>query len=55
MQLVDERNDEFTNQWLVAQTGLTRKCIRENLIKLMDKQLVRKIGNTHNFKAISIV
>lgn len=55
MQLVDERNDEFTNQWLVAQTGLTRKCIRENLIKLMDKQLVKKIGNTHNFKAISIV
>ena len=55
MQLVDERNDEFTNHWLVAQTGLTRKCIRENLTKLMNRQLVRKIGNTHNFKAISIV
>ena len=55
MQLVDERNDEFTNKWLVEVTGLTRKCIRENLTKLMDRQLVRKIGNTHNFKAISIV
>ena len=55
MQLVDERDDEFTNKWLVEQTGLTRKCIRENLTKLMERQLVKKIGNTHNFKAISIV
>ena len=55
MQLVDERNDEFTNKWLVEQTGFTRKCIRENLAKLIDRRLVKKIGNTHNFKTISIV
>lgn len=55
MQLVDERNDEFTNKWLVEQTGFTRKCIRENLAKLIERRLVKKIGNTHNFKTISIV
>lgn len=55
MQLVDERNDEFTNKWLCDQTGLTTKCIRENLAKLMDKRLVKKIGNSHNYKTISIV
>jgi len=55
MQLVDERNDEFTNQWLTNTTGFTRKCIRENLTKLMDKGLVKKVGNTHNYKAVSIV
>jgi len=55
MQLVDEHNDEFSNKWLCDVTGLTSKCIRENLAKLMDKQLVRKIGNTHNYKTISIV
>ena len=55
MQLVDERNDEFTNQWLTNTTGLTRKCIRENLTKLLDRRLIKKIGNSHNYKAISIV
>ena len=55
MQLVDEKNSEFTNKWLCDQTGFTRKCIRENLAKLMDKRLVNKIGNTHKFKTISIV
>lgn len=55
MQLVDERNDEFTNKWLVQQTGLTRKCVRENLAKLMEKGLIKKIGNTLRYKAISIV
>ena len=55
MQLVDERNDEFTNQWLTNTTGLSRKCIRENLTKLMGRQLIKKVGNTHNYKAISIV
>lgn len=55
MQLVDERNDEFTNKWLVEQTGFTRKCIRENLARLIERRLVKKIGNTHNFKTISIV
>jgi predicted HTH transcriptional regulator len=55
MQLVDERNDEFTNQWLTNTTGLSRKCIRENLAKLMERRLIKKVGNTHNYKAISIV
>ena len=55
MQLVDERNDEFTNQWLTNTTGLTRKCIRENLIKLLDRRLIKKIGNSHNYKVVSIV
>ena len=55
MQLTDELNDEFSNKWLVAQTGFSSKCIRENLTKLMEKQLVRKIGNTQKFKTISIV
>lgn len=55
MQLVDERNDEFTNQWLTNTTGFTRKCIRENLAKLMERGLVKKVGNTHNYKAVSIV
>jgi len=55
MQLADERNDEFSNKWLCDQTGLSSKCIRENLAKLMDKRLVQKICNTHNYKTISIV
>ena len=55
MQLVDERNTEFTNKWLCEITGFTAKCIRENLTRLMDKRLVQKVGNTHKFKTISIV
>ena len=55
MQLVDERNDEFTNKWLVEITGLTRKCVRENLARLMDRGLVKKVGNTQRYKTISIV
>ena len=55
MQLVDEKSAEFTNQWLANQTGLTRKCISENLIKLLDRQLIKKLGNTHNYKAITII
>lgn len=55
MQLVDERNDEFTNKWLVDQTGLTRKCIGDNIVKLIDKQLIKKVGRTHNYKAITII
>ena len=55
MQLIDERNDLFSNKWLCEQTGFSSKCIRENLAKLMDRGLVKKIGNTHNYKAISIV
>lgn len=55
MQLVDEKNDEFTNQWLTNTTGLSRKCIRENLAKLMERRLIKKVGNTHNYKTISIV
>jgi len=55
MQLIDERNDLFSNKWLCEQTGFSSKCIRENLAKLMDRGLVKKVGNTHNYKAISIV
>ena len=55
MQLADERNDEFTNQWLTNTTGLSRKCIRENLAKLMEKRLIKKVGNSHNYKTISII
>lgn len=55
MQLVDERNDEFSNKWLCEQTGLTSKCIRENLTKLMERRLVKKICNTHNYKTISLI
>jgi len=55
MQLADEKNDEFTNQWLTNTTGLSRKCIRENLAKLMERRLIKKVGNTHNYKTISIV
>ena len=55
MQLVDERNAEFTNKWLCEVTGLTPKCIRENLAKLMDRRLVQKIGNSQKYRAISIV
>ena len=54
MQLADELNEEFTGKWLVNQTGLTRKCIRENLNKLIDKQLVKRIAY-NKFKTISIV
>ena len=54
MQLADELNDEFTGKWLVDQTGLTRKCIRENLNKLIDKQLVKRIAY-NKFKTISII
>ena len=54
MQLADELNEEFTGKWLVSQTGLTRKCIRENLNKLIDKQLVKRIAY-NKFKTISIV
>jgi len=55
MQLIDERNNLFSNKWLCEQTGFSSKCIRENLAKLMDRGLVKKVGNTHNYKAISIV
>jgi len=55
MQLIDERNDLFSNKWLCEQTGFSSKCIRENLAKLMERGLVKKVGNTHNYKAISIV
>lgn len=55
MQLVDEHGNEFTNQWLTNTTGFTRKCIRENLTKLMEKGLIKKVGNTHNYKSTSIV
>ena len=55
MQLVDEHDNEFTNQWLANTTGFTRKCIRENLTKLMEKGLIKKVGNTHNYKSTSIV
>tara|TARA_R110000772_G_scaffold32192_4_gene79040 strand:- start:6674 stop:6982 length:309 start_codon:yes stop_codon:yes gene_type:complete len=55
MQLIDEKNEEFTNKWLIQQTGFSAKCVRENLTKLMEKRLVKKVGNTHMFKAISIV
>jgi len=55
MQLVDERNDEFTNKWLVEITGLTRKCVRENLARLMDRGLVKKVGNTQRYKTISLI
>ena len=54
MQLADELNEEFSGKWLVDQTGLTRKCIRENLNKLIDKQLVKNTGY-NKFKTISIV
>ncbi len=54
MQLADERNDEFSGKWLVEQTGLSRKCIRENLNKLIDKQLVKLVAY-NKFKTISIV
>ena len=55
MQLIDERSAEFTNKWLIQQTGFSAKCIRENLTKLMEKRLIKKVGNTHKFKAVSIV
>jgi len=55
MQLADERNDEFSNKWLCEQTGFSSKCIRENLTKLMERRLVKKIGNTHNYKTISLI
>ena len=55
MQLADERNDEFTNKWLCEQIGFSSKCIRENLTKLMERRLVKKIGNTHNYKTISLI
>ena len=55
MQLADEKNDEFTNQWLTNTTGLSRKCIRENLVKLMERRLIKKVGNTHNYKTISLI
>lgn len=55
MQLVDERNDEFTNKFLREQTGLKVKCIRENLLKLIDRGLIEKIDNTRRYRAISIV
>ena len=55
MQLIDERADLFSNKWLCEQTGFSSKCIRENLAKLMERGLVKKVGNTHNYKAISIV
>ena len=55
MQLIDERDDLFSNKWLCEQTGFSTKCIRENLAKLMDRGLVKKVGNTHNYKAVSIV
>jgi predicted HTH transcriptional regulator len=55
MQLADERNNVFSNKWLCEQTGFSSKCIRENLTKLMERRLVKKIGNTRNYKTISIV
>jgi len=55
MQLIDERNNLFSNKWLCEQTGFSSKCIRENLAKLMERGLVKKVGNTHNYKAVSIV
>jgi predicted HTH transcriptional regulator len=55
MQLVDEHDDRFTNKWLVDTTGLTRKCVRENLTRLMERGLVKRLGNTHYYQAISIV
>lgn len=55
MQLADERNDEFSNKWLCEQTGFSSKCIRENLTKLMERRLVKKIGNTRNYKTISLI
>lgn len=54
MQLVDDRDDQFTNKWLVEQTGLSSKCIRENLNKLIDKGLIKKIGVSHNYETIKI-
>ena len=55
MQLADERNNVFSNKWLCEQTGFSSKCIRENLAKLMERRLIKKVGNTHNYKTISIV
>ena len=43
MQLIYEINDTFTVKKLSDITGLTRKCIRENLYKLVDRDYVAKI------------
>ena len=42
MQLVDEINAPFTIDQLVKLTGLSRKCIRENLYSIVDHGLVTR-------------
>jgi DNA phosphorothioation-dependent restriction protein DptG len=54
MQLIDEINDEFTNKQLADLTGLSRKCVRENLDKLCDKKFIKRIEGTRRYETIRI-
>jgi Fic family protein len=46
MQLIYEIDDTFTVKKLANLTGLTRKCIRENFYKLVDRGYIAKLcGN----------
>jgi len=46
MQLIYEIDDTFTVKKLSNLTGLTRKCIRENFYKLVDRGYIAKLcGN----------
>ena len=55
MQLVDAKeDDQFSNKWLVEQTGFSSKCIRENLSKLIEKHMVKKVGCTHTYTTVKI-
>lgn len=55
MQLVDAKeDDQFSNKWLVEQTGFSSKCIRENLSKLIMKHMVKKVGCTHTYTTVKI-
>ena len=55
MQIIDELNDEFTVTKLARTIAISNKCVRDNLVKLIEKRLVQKVGNTYRFKAVSIV
>jgi len=54
MQLIDEIHDEFTNKQLADLTGLSRKCVRENLDKLCDKKIIKRIEGTRRYETIKI-
>lgn len=57
MQLIDElmiNNEVFYAKHLANLTGLSRKCVRENLAKLANRKLVKQVTGTHKWEPIKI-